>query len=575
MPTSRTPGSAQLEATLDPATSVNARTTVRSNGVMFPQIFGKYVLEREIASGGMAHVYLATLRGAGGFEKRLVVKQIRPELALEQSFIRRFVAEAKTTVGLSHSNIVPVFELGVEQGTYYIAMEFCEGASLAELLQAGPLSPEQGAYVGVEICRALDYAHRKAGVIHGDVTPRNVMVDSEGMVRLIDFGIASSSAPNGCGDGLRLGSPGHAAPEQLAGQILTPAADVFAVGALLVEVWSGTPPFRRETAAESQRALRVPPPDVREVDPRLAALSDVLRSSLALEASGRPQSAEQLSRPLREFLRPTDLGDTARQLGRRVAESRCGHRIQRDGGLGTQDRPSRPPSACGATQTFAVSEQALDWTAKIDTAHPPAGSSQPKPAAGHVGTARLVSWGVALMALGALVGGSSFSMTLPARDSVAEAPRRPSDEAPRELTEQSPGQTFARGEAPTVSERVPSAPSAPTLSGRTRGVSAPDGRPPPEAAGERPKPSRPVESPRARGASVSLTAEPKARVLMDGQYVGHTPVSELAVRPGRHRLRFESEVLGEALRAEVDLESGSQSLLHADFTSALPQVYVR
>ena len=117
--------------------------------LMFPQIFGKYVLERQIASGGMAVVYLATLRGAGGFEKRLVVKQIRAELATDEAFIRRFVDEAKTTVDLSHPNIVPVYELGVEQGVYFIAMELAEGASLAELLRSkGPLSRPRQARSG-------------------------------------------------------------------------------------------------------------------------------------------------------------------------------------------------------------------------------------------------------------------------------------------------------------------------------------------------------------------------------------------------------------------------------------------
>src|SRR4029079_15869408 len=121
------------------ASSAEATATVRYRKRMFPQIFGKYVLEREIAAGGMARVLLATLRGAGGFEKRLVVKQIRPELASDQSFIGRFVAEAKVAVELSHANIVPVYELGVEQGTYYIAMEFCEGVALSQLLAQGPL----------------------------------------------------------------------------------------------------------------------------------------------------------------------------------------------------------------------------------------------------------------------------------------------------------------------------------------------------------------------------------------------------------------------------------------------------
>src|SRR3954468_19035013 len=98
----------------------------------------------------MARVFLATLRGAGGFEKKLVVKQIRAELATDDAFVRRFVTEAKTTVELSHPNIVPVYELGVEQGIYYLAMELCDGVTLAELLEhAGKLTPDEGAYVGV------------------------------------------------------------------------------------------------------------------------------------------------------------------------------------------------------------------------------------------------------------------------------------------------------------------------------------------------------------------------------------------------------------------------------------------
>src|SRR6478609_8233724 len=140
----------------------------------------------------MARVFLATLRGAGGFEKKLVVKQIRAELATDDAFVKRFVAEAKTTVELSHPNIVPVYELGVEHGVYYIAMELAPGVTLAEMVKVvGALSPEEGAYLGVEVCRALDYAHRRAGVVHRDVTPRNVLIDDEGGVRLIDFGIAA------------------------------------------------------------------------------------------------------------------------------------------------------------------------------------------------------------------------------------------------------------------------------------------------------------------------------------------------------------------------------------------------
>jgi len=156
---------------------------------------------------------LATLRGAGGFEKKLVVKQIRDELASDdrvREALRRRGEDDGRALAPEHR---PVYELGVEQGTYFLAMELVEGVSISELLDTGVLSPEQGAYVGAEVCRALDYAHRRMQVIHRDITPRNVMVDEEGQVKLIDFGIAAlANAKNQV-----FGSPGHMAPEQMAG----------------------------------------------------------------------------------------------------------------------------------------------------------------------------------------------------------------------------------------------------------------------------------------------------------------------------------------------------------------------
>src|SRR5262245_37265249 len=257
----------------------------------------------------MARVFLATLRGAGGFEKRLVVKQIRAELAIDEAFVQRFVAEAKTTVELSHPNIVPVYELGVEQGVYYLAMELCDGVTLAELVQkTGKLSPSEGAYVGVEICRALDYAHRKARIIHRDVTPRNVMVDEEGAIRLIDFGIA---APAFSGTKEVFGSPGHMPPEQLKGEKLGPPTDVFAVATLLYEAWCAVAPFRRSTPEASERALSEPVPPLSTVDASFAPLDDLMTAALSPDANARPQSAEDLSRPLRRFLADADLGDLA------------------------------------------------------------------------------------------------------------------------------------------------------------------------------------------------------------------------------------------------------------------------
>jgi serine/threonine-protein kinase len=549
---------------------------------MFPQIFGKYVLEREIAAGGMARVLLATLRGAGGFEKRLVVKQIRPELASDQSFIGRFVAEAKTAVELSHANIVPVYELGVEQGTYYIAMEFCPGVALSQLLVLGALSPAEGAYIGVEICRALDYAHRKAGIVHRDVTPRNVMIDPEGMVRLIDFGIAAPVDPARVDPSRArareplFGSAGHMPPEQLRHGPLTAAADVFAVGALLVESWSGKPPFRRESFEASVRALREPVPDLAQIDPALAPLGPLLKAALSLEPSARPQTAEEVARPLREFLRQSDLGDIARRLGERVSARLT--------------RPPDPPRAslrdgslratgAGATQTFAARDALLEWTAKIDSQPPAApaasaisgvviesGSLPPESLRGGArsgGAALRRRWLTALSGLAALaLGGLWLAQRGGVPPPLASAERA---RDPALATQPDRGAEPAPAPVPVAS--VP-APELPVMAAQQPVRSArPPARPAAPAFAEARK--------RSAHAQVQMTAEPRALVQVDGVAAGRTPLSLSSLTPGQHSFVFTSELLGEKLEAKLSLRDGDRQRIHADFTSATPQVYLR
>src|SRR5439155_1767383 len=217
---------------VDPARGATEASEPTGARERLPRPFGKFALKRKLARGGMADVYLASLAGAEGFEKELVVKLIRQELAADEAFVRRFVDEAKTSVRLTHPNIVSIFELGVETGVLYLAMDLVRGATLAEVLQeGGPLRPEEGAYVALEVARALHHAHRR-GVIHRDVTPGNVMLDDEGAVKLLDFGIA---APAGGLDVEVFGTPGHMPPEQIEGGALTGAADAFALGTVMLE----------------------------------------------------------------------------------------------------------------------------------------------------------------------------------------------------------------------------------------------------------------------------------------------------------------------------------------------------
>lgn len=535
---------------------------------MYPQVFGKYVLERELARGGMARVLLATLRGAGGFEKKLVVKQIRDELAFDQEFVRRFVEEAKTTVALSHPNIVPVYELGVVEGTYFLAMELVEGVSVAELLdgengERGHLSPEEGAYIGAEICRALDYAHRRMQVVHRDITPRNVMVDEEGQIKLIDFGIAARAKA------LKhevFGSPGHMPPEQMEGKPLGPPTDLFAVAVLMMEAWSGRAPFRRKTPEGCEEALRGPHPVASAIDIRLLPIDAQITSAMALDPADRPQQADDLGRALRKFLHGIDLGDVARGLGERVRQAReKAHdraRELRDSGSGPvptldgelatktfaarQEMPkwSDPPPAMGpevveGTRKIALSEAPV----KIETvATRPLETPVKIPVTTKAPPRSVRGWAMAALALGAVAAASvAFSKNPPA----------PTGNAP------------AISPAPPPPSSIPAAPSsaAPATS-RIPSVVA--------------VASSPASASAARATGhFALYGDPETEVSIDGVARGKCPVRDVEVEPGTHDVRFDFDPTGESHGERIPITAGARVTVRADFTGATPTLRIQ
>lgn len=552
----------------------------------------------------MALVYLATLRGAGGFEKRLVVKQIRAELACDPAFVDRFVEEAKTAVELSHPNIVPVYELGVEQGVYYIAMELAEGVTLAELLaDSGALNAEQGAYLGVEICRGLDYAHRRAGVVHRDVTPRNVLIDEEGAVRIIDFGIAAPAASgNSPGRHKVFGSPGHMPAEQIQGGRLTPATDVFAVGTLLIEAWSGRPPFRCATARESDRAIEVPPPPVSEIDERLAPLDAVVSAAVAYAQEDRPQSAEELGRALRDFLRGADAGDVARELGGRVRRAR--ERQRSDAAGAAESTPRAVLTGSSSSRTFAAGERLIEWTRRMPSDPPPDGGVErtgPMPLASEqtpsadsdrepasvrpTTTSRRTVRRRGVWALAAVAAVAVVSAVIGHSDGggvTSRQPELPSAEGPPQgaqapvTSAKAPARAHPPREAPRADagradvERGRPSISAAVASPRRAGA--------PGAATSKPG-DVPMGGSRAdreiAGAILDLTSDLPARVSVDGRLLGATPVRDATQAPGRHRVRFVSSDLGETVEAGIELSKGATLGVHAEFTRATPAVRIR
>jgi serine/threonine protein kinase len=294
-----------------------------------PATFGKYFLTEKLATGGMAEIYLGKLVGPGGFEKQLVIKQIHPRLAAEPHFVDLFVAEAKTLVGLTHGNIVPVYELGLVEKTYFIAMEYIDGPTLWQLTESvwrahESIAPQVASWIAAEILDGLDYAHRKGdGVIHRDLSPRNVMLSRDGQVLLVDFGIA---VPFGAGDdpsaeGAPTGSFPYMSPEQVERRRLTAASDLFSLSVLFWEMLAGQRLFARPEAAATLDAVLhgpIPPPSsVRAAVP--SKLDEVVLRGLEREPEKRWGSAGELLSAINRYLYALDEPPGAREVAALIA----------------------------------------------------------------------------------------------------------------------------------------------------------------------------------------------------------------------------------------------------------------
>ncbi len=576
---------------------------------MYPRPFGKYVLERELSRGGMARVLLATLKGAGGFEKKLVVKQIRDELSTDGEFVRRFVDEAKTTVALSHPNIVPVYELGVEQGVYFLAMELVAGVSVAELMKADReaagkrvgLSPEEGAYLGAEVCRALDYAHRRMRVVHRDITPRNVMVDEEGQVKLIDFGIAAPARVSGHEV---FGSPGHMPPEQMEGLELGPPTDVFALAVLLMEAWAGRAPFRRGSLEECEKAMAAPHPKPSDAHPDLAPLDEAFARAMSLDPKERQQEADELGRALRSFLKGRETEDVARKLGERVRAvreaSEPGSGVPESSFPGTRRLTEEPGEEPTFTKTFAARtgsdlakeaarEAALDAgpsTRRLASVPPQALPPEEAPERTETIATRPIETparpaepgpkdavkpsGNKLLAVVALVAVAAVAVVFLR---VNERVNDNRDGASSQRADASAGAVEAHeADAAIAPTMVPSAPMASVVVATSSSATAASAA---TAATAAPRVSAtPQVVPAVARAQLVLLGELGTRVTVDGVARGKTP-TRVALDPGPHDVRFMFDPTGESRGERIVTKSGEQITMRAEFTGASPTIRIQ
>ncbi len=589
--------------------------------------FGNYLLDELVARGGMARVYRARLRGLGGFEKTLVVKQILPELSSDPQFVEMFVNEAKTLVQMSHPNIVPVYELGVVNGVYFLAMEYVEGATLASIIRDAPLSPALAAHVGAQVCDALHYAHSRFSLVHRDVTPRNILVDLGGHVRLVDFGIAAPVESSA--EGELFGSLGYMSPEQLGGGAVDARSDLFSLGAVLFQALTGEralrqragPPKNEDTGARFGGA----PPKTMAPDTAGTDFAELVNAMLSAEPSDRPGAAVNVAGRLRGILaaeRPQGVGpelaararearqraskptpespakkerESPSQLVRTLATSRSLQELL-DSNPPPKDAtspvpalagppPARPTSEGSADEphTLAIRERTMPRS-EVDVPSQQITGAQRTSAPGLMSPGRNRRWWGWAMAA-ALVGAVAVSVLawprVRSRATELSQTAVPNQEGPAPVRVEP---TRVATSTPSPPLLPPTLPSSPTkqLPSEEKPSSTKPSSTKPLAKSSPPEPrtepaGRPEDGDRSARASarLTITATPWAAATLNGKPLGETPVRSQEIAAGNHVLMLNCPPLGRQVRVPLKIASGGSARVVANLAIDPPEVQVR
>jgi len=298
--------------------------------------FGRYVLLKRIAVGGMAEIFLALKLGPGPFEKFVVVKCILAHCNDSADFVRLFYREAELSGRLSHPNLVQTFDCDIQDGVHYMVMEYMQGVTVAEMAERGaelalPLPQDYAIKICIDACEALYYLHglrnsegEELGVVHLDVSPQNLFVGFDGVCKLFDFGIArlSQDRDDDPHKGMLAGKYAYMSPEQCRGEEVDWRSDVFSLGIILYELTTGQRLFKRENQIQTLRAITeeplVAPSEVLERYPRF--LERVVLKALARDRTQRYESALALCEDLRKFLKISGSKPTTHLVGAYVAK---------------------------------------------------------------------------------------------------------------------------------------------------------------------------------------------------------------------------------------------------------------
>jgi serine/threonine-protein kinase len=289
----------------------------------------KIRLVRVVAEGGMGTVYEGLLEGPEGFEKRVCVKTIKEKFARSVPFLKRFVLEAKLVADLVHQNIIQIYKLGRSGSDTYILMEYVHGVTLQKFMKTHaemslPIPAELAAFICSRICRGLEYAHgRKSpdgkplGIVHRDISPKNVMLSAEGEVKLTDFGVAKAALLKEREGEVLVGKLTYMSPEQAQGMPTDHRSDIFSVGVILYEMLSLRKLFdpRNETSVIVREICEKEIPDLSRLNPEIPlALAAVVRRSLERDPWKRFPDAGEMGYDLEYLMYKKGFGPTILSL---------------------------------------------------------------------------------------------------------------------------------------------------------------------------------------------------------------------------------------------------------------------
>jgi len=278
------------------------------------QKFGRYELLHKVAAGGMAEIFLARQWGQAGFFRDVVIKRLFPYFAENAHVLRMFQDEARLLSELSHPNIPQVFDLGYADGHWFLAMEYVSGFSVVDICRAASKQVEvmpMEVAIGIvsQVCSALHHAHerndregRSLRIVHCDVTPHNVMVTLDGVVKVFDFGVAQTAARAETDAGVVRGTYAYMAPEQIRGKPLDKRADVFAVGVVFYELLTGKRLYQGNDVQIMTEVVEQDAPPLSSVIPEFPEeLEQIVFEALARDRAQRSPSAAHLLMSLEQF----------------------------------------------------------------------------------------------------------------------------------------------------------------------------------------------------------------------------------------------------------------------------------